>query len=150
MTTKSPPLLNPQFSKIYPGPFRYSPGSDWVNSTFDVYCISTEQHVLSTFYWDERERAELVAYVLTCALEFCHSDCKDLDLQEWKAFRQIYPGPYYSTSEESPGYGPIEVINSHSAERSLTFCYDRCFTGKAKLVAPHVVAALELLSASVE
>ena len=56
------------FLSQYPGPFRISPSTDGVDSTFNINCETTGQFVIATRYWDEREWAKLVAIGIADAL----------------------------------------------------------------------------------
>ena len=46
--------------------YTYSPGTDGVDNTFDIYC--DDRHLISVHYWDAKQWAEAVALHITKAL----------------------------------------------------------------------------------
>ena len=57
-----------RFLRHCPGPYTYLSSRDGVDRTFDIYCLTTENYIVSTYYWEERKAAEATAATITAAL----------------------------------------------------------------------------------
>ena len=87
------------FLKRFPGPYSFHPGTDGVDNTFDIYCLTTGSHIIAATYWYEVEQAELVAAVVTLALEMSRQPDAQASTRpetdaKLKAFERQHPGPY--------------------------------------------------------
>lgn len=87
------------FQKRYPGPYAYQPGTDGVDKTFDIFCRTTGERIISSNYWYEEENANIIASVVMLALEFSRrsnfqTPCDRVLQNRLKTFRANYPGPY--------------------------------------------------------
>lgn len=98
------PVAKPTFRSTrhlldtFPGPFAYKAGTNGVDKTFDVYCVSTGQTIVSSTYWHEREPAEVIAFAITHALNRHFYPLRSLTkryskLMLWM-FPNWYPRPY--------------------------------------------------------
>ena len=94
-----PSTQTAQFFQQYPGPFEYYLGSDGVDATFDVECMTADSHIISAHYWEEKVDAELVANCVTFALNMMSLG----EDREWRTeelsssvrqFQEAYPGPF--------------------------------------------------------
>jgi hypothetical protein len=96
----------------FKGPFSYHAGTNGVDETFDVFCTKTNSHVISTNYWYHRLDAEVLAIIITHALnrEFRPTRTRfnappSLLL---RLFRDANPGPYRVRLFED-GHGDLEI-----------------------------------------
>ena len=61
-------LQQMRFKKRFPGPFTYQRGVDGVDETFDTFCVTSGNHLVSTYFWDAVELRENISAVVTAAL----------------------------------------------------------------------------------
>jgi hypothetical protein len=142
-----------RFLARYPGPYTYVAGRDGVDDTFDVICLTTERHIASTFYWDDRLPCELIARVVTEALNaMLARDAGEnepfsppLSDRELAAFRGMHPGPYHTAPDHCEYRGNIESVDCVTSDDSVISVYDREFRGQARLVTRQIAAALNQL-----
>lgn len=59
---------NTDFYDQFPGEFVVRSSTDGCDKTFEVYCSSTDQHVISYGYWEDWQHASLVAFSVSEAL----------------------------------------------------------------------------------
>ena len=115
-----------EFSHQFPGPFDYRAGRDGVDNTFDVFCLTTDQWIISTHYWEERLQAELVARIVSNALNFVALDL-DRDtipshlLRDLAQFQEEFLGPYVARREHCGYYGPLIEIACESTDACVLF-----------------------------
>jgi len=129
------------FDVIYLGPFGYDEGRDGVDDTFDVFCLSRNKQVISTYYWNERERAELVAQVVSVALNRRYPGTWVVHEGDCERFLNQFPGPYYFRSETCEYRGPCELICSEGTEEAVIAAYEAS-KARAKLIATEITSAL--------
>lgn len=135
-----------RFLNRFPGPYDYQRGVDGVDETFDVVCVSKGRHVIFTYFWDEVQRCEQIASVVTSALNrqagwygFVPRSFED----HYVAFQQTYPGPYSVRREFCPGRGPLQGVYCTTMEEAIIDSYgdDR----EARQIAMHVAMSLNAL-----
>ncbi|MCA9215589.1 MAG: hypothetical protein KDB27_21135 [Planctomycetales bacterium] len=143
-----------KFLHLFPGPYAYCPGSEGVDSTFDVYCTTTEQFLMASYYWDEQEQAELEARTVAIALTHCLMDkpsanpefleqCSELGLLD---FREEYPGRYRAVRSHCDYHGPgYEILCD--GDESAAFIRSGTHT---RLIAQHVAACLNRMFAALD
>ena len=128
-----PQSRNRTFTNRFPGPFNYHCGRDGVDETFDVVCETTNQTVASSYYWYQRLPCELIARVISEALNASHrskgqhdsiSDESLSDL-EIAMFRGMHFGPYRTTKLHCDYRGDgYEVVCKSSGNTVITI-HDR-------------------------
>jgi hypothetical protein len=138
-----------RFLARFPGPYDYTSGSDGVDATFDVICLGPERQLVSIYYWDERLPAELVARVVSAALneslqprtndELRH---QQLSKRELTAFRGMYPGPYRTAHSHCEYRGRCHEVICDTSGESVIHAFDRSFRGQAQLVTSVIAVAL--------
>lgn len=146
------PTLSPNFLELYPGPFAYRPGTDWVDSTFDIMCTSSGQQLASVYYWEERLTSELIARVVAESLNALLPATQDDSLTEWKpvskwevaAFHGMHPGPYRAGKTQCDIRGPGCEVLCHGSGESVLQVYNYG-TAHAQLISTEVAAALNAL-----
>ena len=139
-------LLKRQFQKRYPGPFTYLEGRDGVDDTFDVLCLTSGQHLASTYYWKNRETALMHAATVSFALNaYLFDDDTALSLDEIGLLQQFlcqYPGPYRSQREfcdyRGPGYS---TVSSPTGEHLISV-YGGYFHRQTRSIARTITKAL--------
>ncbi len=137
-----PKTLTSKFLTRYPGPFANQDGSDGVDATFDIFCRTTGDHIVSTFYWDARLESELKANVVTGLLNTLVPDEEhdwisskhELSDSKIAAFRGMHPGPYRSAKCNCEYRGPGYEVRSETTSNCVVYVYDRSYRGQAKLV----------------
>jgi hypothetical protein len=141
-----------RFLARFPGPYDYTSGSDGVDATFDVICLGPERQLVSIYYWDERLPAELVARVVSAALnDFLQPGANDelrppqLSKRELTAFHGMYPGPYRTAHSHCEYRGRCHEVICETSGESVIHAFDRSFRGQARLVARQIAAALNSL-----
>jgi hypothetical protein len=135
-----------RFRVRFPGPYHYAPGRDGVDETFDVYCLTSEQHLCSFYYWFERQRAELEARLITVALNLpllgeiypC-----GITPDEISAFCQRYAGPYVSRRSHCEYRGPGYEVADRSGDDPVVFVPGR--NRQTRLVTRQIASALNRL-----
>lgn len=135
-----------RFLKRFPGPYDYQRGVDGVDETFDIVCVANGRYVISTYFWDEVQRNEAIASVVTSALNqragwygfVCQSYAEHHD-----AFQQTYPGPYRVRRECCQGRGPLFTVYCTTTNESVIDSYGH--DGEARLIANQISAALNAL-----
>ena len=136
--------LSKKFGKRFPGPFGYRPGEDGVDDTFDVSCMTTGEHIVSTYYWEEREHAELVAKVVTACLEIRRDEEHPLcsvSFDEGYRFLQLYPGKIIVTPDECEGKGPFLDVKCSYNDSSIVQVYGT--EPVDKLIADYLALAID-------
>jgi hypothetical protein len=88
------------FLQRFPGPYSFEPGTDGVDNTFDIYCRTSGERIISACYWEARDAATLNATVLTHALEYSRLKTRNMRISQslqnaLAKFATNYPGPYY-------------------------------------------------------
>jgi hypothetical protein len=149
----NPPQLSLDFLQLYPGPYVYCPGHDGVDSTFDVICTASRQHIASVYYWDERLTSELIARVVTESLNALLpagradllAELKPLSKWEIAAFHGMHVGPYRANAMHCDYRGPgFEVLCDASSE-SILQIFGRGEPGQAQLISTEIAVALNAL-----
>lgn len=60
-----------EFYDLFPGELGVRSSTDGCDKTFEVYCLSTDQHVISYGYWEDWQHASLIAFSIAEALNRC-------------------------------------------------------------------------------
>ena len=120
-------LLPKRTTLPVPGPFACFAGRDGVDETFDVFCLTTEDHVVSTYFWEAREACRVVTEVVTFALNrFAGHDIDDsFDSKDIVNFRHEYSGPYSIRKNRCEGRGPCFEVYCRSTNRGIVDRYGR-------------------------
>ena len=137
------------FQQLFPGPYSIQPGTNGVDATFDIYCQTTGEHIISTDYWYEEERAQRDAAVIAIALETMRhaprrpavAECLQLKLD---AFQAEYPAPYESSAIAHDGWvqtGIRDIGNEYFIVSLASGAEDE----KAELVTGYIARALNNL-----
>lgn len=125
--------LAARFAKRFPGPYTFCSGNDGVDATFDVFCVTTNRHIVSTRYWEARDEAMLVAKVATAALEirrdFDHPTFK-LTFDEGARFQETFRGPFSVISDVCEMSGPFFDIRCTRTGHSVIQVYGSAKTDK--------------------
>ena len=136
------------FLKANPGPYCSRPGRNGVDDTYDVVCLATENHIVSTHYWEEEEDARRIADAITVALnryagwhglegESFHEDLAHL--------RWHYPGPYKIQRDICPMYGEFSEVRCPAADQTVVICPHDGWPREKHRVATVIAHALDLL-----
>ena len=122
-----------KFLKRFPGPYGYYRSTDGVDDTFNVYCRSSRQDIISTYFWTQSPAYELIVRVVCAALSSLNSEYSDmcdryaapLNRLESRAFVAMYPGPYSIGKFASNGFQPggWEVL-CQSSGNSVIYIFD--------------------------
>lgn len=134
-----------KFKSRFPGPFNSFPGSDGVDDTFDIICLTSDERVASVQYWDEVENALLISRVVSAALnawQLTWDINHELAAEHLRDFRQSYPGPYACKKSECEYYGPIYFVYCEQTNSEIMQAYNIAFRDQAKLVTLQLVDAL--------
>ncbi|MCA9186158.1 MAG: hypothetical protein R3E01_36165 [Pirellulaceae bacterium] len=113
------------FLKNCPGPYFYRPGREGVDDTYDVYCLASENHIISTYYWEAEEDARRIAGIVTAALNRQAGGCEldGEDFAEHLAYlRTNYPGPYRTYPDTCPLHGPFIGVWCGSTGDLVVLC----------------------------
>lgn len=137
------------FQQLFPGPYSLQPGTNGVDSTFDIYCRKSGELIISTDFWYEEERAQRDATVITMALESMRHTpryqqfAKSLQ-DRLNAFQADYPGPYESSYVVHDGWietGTRNVGNEYFIASLATKAED----AKADIITRYIAEALNNL-----
>lgn len=129
-----------RFVQRYPGPFVFVPGVNGVDATFDVSCSWTNEHLVSTYYWDDREQGEQVAKLVTNALNHAGGwSGHSCDLA--KAV-DGYPGPFGVKSDFCPLYGEMVEVICQSTSDQVVAVHEQSSNANPRLIALHIAFSL--------
>lgn len=137
-----------QFLKANPGPYFSRPGRNGVDDTYDVVCLATENHIVSTQYWDEEEDARRIAGVIAAALNRYAGwhGLEEENLHEDLAYLLWhYPGPYKIHRDTCPMYGAFSEVRCQAANQTVVICPHDDYPGAMLRVATVIAHALEVL-----
>ncbi|MFK7818105.1 MAG: hypothetical protein AB8G99_05270 [Planctomycetaceae bacterium] len=135
-----------RFLKRFPGPYAYSRGVDGVDETFDTHCVTTGNHLISTYFWEAEKLREEVSVIVTAALNRqadWHGFIPSSFPQHWKSFRRRYPGPFAIGRDCCPGRGDFLDVYCTKSGESIIQSYG--LDTESKLIANQIVAALNSL-----
>jgi hypothetical protein len=140
-------LSKRNFYRRFPGPFSYREGRDGVDDTFDVFCLTTNAYLLSSYYWAERGRAELEVRIACLALNApllgkISSDAVDDVITFYQQYRAAYASRRTFCDYRGPGY---EVYSQWNDECVIDLPRR---TRLNRLVARRLASALNALFAS--
>ena len=94
------------FLKHFPGPYSIRVSTDGVDKTFEVFCLTSDETVIASRYWLERDEAYLVAAVIEASLNSVLADVPTrLTDQDFKTFRNRYPGSYMAVKTRCICFG---------------------------------------------
>lgn len=119
-------FANSRFKKRFPGPYDIRLSSDGVDGTFEIVCLSTDNCIAATRYWDPRDD-QRAAYVAAYAIAAALNDMfHDLTLAQHcsllSEFYAYYPGPY-RLSHGRGGLGSYHTIDCDGSGISVITCY---------------------------
>ncbi len=132
------------FHHRFPGPFAYCDGRAGVDNTFDVFCRTTDTHLLSTYYWEEQQRAQLEARVACLAFSAPAFGYRTKGIESvLKAFLELYPTPYSARRLFCEYFGPSFEVLSKSDDQTVFILPDHI--RKNGLISQHLAASLNEL-----
>ena len=135
------------FKDKFPGPFCYLRGVDGVDETFDLNCIGTQKHLVSTYFWDAEERCRIITATVTAALN---------DIAGWHEydalmfgsmippFKKMFSGPFTTRLDSCPGRGPYFDVYCTASQESVIHCYETSEPYEAKQIAEHIANVLNV------
>ncbi|TWT35231.1 hypothetical protein KOR34_01190 [Posidoniimonas corsicana] len=140
-------LVSTLFHRSFPGPFDYFPSHDGVDETFELTCLTTDDFVIATHFWDEREWAEtriaVVAAVLNDSLGGEDEDfLAALNPQTLAHFRDQLPGPYFVKVEYCDYMGIQFCVNCRTSGETVIHTTQRYSALTACTVARNIAAVL--------
>lgn len=146
--------LSPDFMSLFPGPYFYCPGNDGVDSTFDVMCIASGEHIASVYYWEERLTSELIARVISESLNALLpiaradslSESKPLSQWEVAAFRGMHAGPYRASAMHCGYRGHGYEVLCDATSESLLQIFRRGESECPRLITSEIATALNALN----
>ena len=141
------------FKRRYPGPFGAFHGSDGVDATFDVACLTTDKRIVSTYYWDDEKGARFTADIVAAALNYTNGDSHwplkqyltqvlGTDLAD---FFEDHPGPFKTNRDRCPMHGELYNIRCQSSGTSVIQRVDFDSLRNAKQTAVHIAQSLNHL-----
>jgi hypothetical protein len=141
--------LKRDFQKRFPGPFTYFEGRDGVDDTFDVHCLTSDQTIVSTYYWDERQtalrQAAAISFALNAYLLTSDTIMSPEDAALLQQFLAEYPGPYRSEREFCEYRGPGYRIVSGPHDEHVIAVYGGYFHRQTRSIARMITQALNAL-----
>lgn len=137
-----------RFKRQFPGPYSIGRSHDGVDETYEVYCLASGRMIAATYFWDEEQRCQKIAQVLSLALNhhFLALLLLPNDFALLADFQAHYPGPFESQEDLCPGRGPCIGIRCQTTEENIIDCYGR-FPGdrQSQMIAQTLLAALSKL-----
>jgi len=117
-----------------------------VDETFDVSCVTSGRHLVSTYFWEEVQLCEEIASVVMSALNRqaeWHGFIPQKFEASWHSFRRRYSGPYDVGKGCCPGRGDYLDIYCRTTGESIIHSYG--LDSESKLIANQIAKSLNSL-----
>lgn len=118
-------IANSLFKANYPGPYDIRPSTDGVDDTFEVYCLVTDQCIVSTNYWYERDQAYREAHAVATALNTYLFDAivTEKDRQQLAEFLSSYDRLFRIDQGSCEYRGHYYSVACNQSGNSIVDCY---------------------------
>ena len=147
--------IQSRFQRHYPGPFDYYAGSDGVDDTFEIHCLTSGEFVIAYHYWEAREEAERTIEIITALLNDSLGGNTAHHLQHIspnrrRQFVQNHPGPYFVKILYCEMEGILFGVTCRNTGKLVVSTNSRVSVIRSCTIARHIAALLNQTLANQE
>lgn len=132
------------FTNRFPGPFAIARNHDGVDETYDIYCLSSENFIAATYFWEDEQASYMEADAIATALNLSlHPETVGAD-EKTRCLEFLLQSalPITVKSSKCPYRGPCWDVLCNTGLDTILSCYGPKFSLEPIAIAMMVRQAL--------